>query len=68
VDRLEAVGYALRELGDASAEQLCGFIEQRFGLRIEPKYLPLFKATLLDQQRQVKPKQMAHTTDQPSAA
>jgi hypothetical protein len=68
VDRLEAVGYAMRELGDASTEQLCGFIEQRFGFRIEPKYLPLFKATLLDQQRQVKPKLMANTTDQPSAA
>jgi hypothetical protein len=68
VDRLEAVGCALRELRDASSEQLCAFIEKRFGLRIEPKYLPLFKATIADQQRQVKPREMPSTTGRPSAA
>jgi len=45
-DKLELVRQALAELGDVSAEDLTAFIEQRHGLRIDPRYIPLMRASL----------------------
>jgi hypothetical protein len=51
IDPMEAYGQAVAALGEAPAEQLTAFIEERFGLRIEPRYLPIYRATLRERQR-----------------
>jgi hypothetical protein len=57
MDRLTMVQEALRELGEVPAEQLAAFIQRQYGVRIEARYVPLFKASvrgreLLETQRQ----------------
>jgi len=44
--KLEMVQAALSELGGTSAENLVAFVEKKFGVTIEPKFIPLYKATL----------------------
>jgi hypothetical protein len=46
--KLELVEMALQELGDVSAQELSAFIEQKKGVKIEPKFIPVFKASLRD--------------------
>jgi hypothetical protein len=51
MDKLEMVQIALRELGDVPAQELSAFIEKRHGVRIEPKFIPIFKASIRDKAR-----------------
>jgi hypothetical protein len=51
VDKLELVQIALQEFGDVSAQELCSFIEEKHGVRIEAKFIPLYKASLRDKLR-----------------
>jgi hypothetical protein len=46
MDRLELVRLAVQELGDVSTQELSVFIEATHGVKIEPKFIPVFKATL----------------------
>jgi hypothetical protein len=46
VSKEEAVRLALKELGDVPAAELAAFIAQRFGLHIDPRFIPVFKASL----------------------
>src|SRR5262245_29191629 len=48
MDRMDAFRLAVAELGDAPAQKLSSFIERRFGIKIEPKFIPIFRASLLD--------------------
>ncbi len=66
MDRMEIVRQALVQLGDAPSHDLSSFIEQTYGVKIEPKYIPLFKATLQNQEIQTRIK--AARAAQPSAA
>jgi predicted SprT family Zn-dependent metalloprotease len=45
---MDAFRLAVAELGEAPAPKLSSFIERRFGIRIEPKFIPIFRASLLD--------------------
>ncbi|OAI54064.1 hypothetical protein AYO44_15520 [Planctomycetaceae bacterium SCGC AG-212-F19] len=51
MDKLELMQIALRELGDVLAEQLSAFIEKKHGVKIEPKFIPLFMASIRDKIR-----------------
>jgi hypothetical protein len=51
MDKLEMVQVALRELGDVSAQELSAFIEEKHGARIDPKFIPIFKASIRDKLR-----------------
>jgi hypothetical protein len=51
MDKLELVQIALRELGGVPAQELSAFIEKRHGVRIEPKFIPIFKASIRDKLR-----------------
>jgi hypothetical protein len=42
----DAVRLVLAELGDAPAAGVAAFAERRYGVRIEPKFVPIFKASL----------------------
>src|SRR4051812_49748013 len=47
----EAVRLALAELGDATNALLAAFVGMRFGLRVEPRFVPVLKASLLVRQQ-----------------
>jgi len=51
MDKLELVQVALRELGNASAQELSSFVARMHGVVIEPKYIPLFKASIQHKQQ-----------------
>jgi len=51
MEKLELVRLALQELGDVPAQELSAFIARRHGVTIEPKYLPIFKASIRDKIR-----------------
>ena len=51
MDKLEMVQVALRELGDVKAEEITAFVEERFQTRIEPKFIPLYKASIREKAR-----------------
>ena len=61
---------ALAEIGDVSAAELSAHLEKKHGVKIEPAFIPLFKATLQDLERTTKLRQDAKPipTKQPSQA
>ena len=50
VTKLEMVQQALAVRGEAPSEEITAFIEQGHGVRIEPKFIPIFRATIKDKQ------------------
>ena len=67
MDKLEMLQIALRELGDVSAQELSAFIERRYGVKIEPKFIPIFKASLRDKIRLEAARQAARVAAQQAA-
>lgn len=49
--KLDMVREAWRQLGDATADALAAFVETTFGSRIEPKFIPVFKASIREKHR-----------------
>jgi hypothetical protein len=62
MDKLELVQVALRELGNASAQELSSFVARTHGVVIEPKYIPLFKASIRHKQQLNAVRQAARET------
>jgi predicted SprT family Zn-dependent metalloprotease len=48
MDPLNAYRLAVTELGDVPAERLTAHIAHRYGLRVEPRFIPIFRASLRD--------------------
>jgi hypothetical protein len=48
MDKMQAFRLAFAEMGDAPAEALASHIELKYGVRIEPRYIPVFRATVQD--------------------
>jgi len=48
--KLEMVQQAMAVKGEATAEEIVAFIEQWHGVRIEPKFIPIYKASIKDKQ------------------
>jgi hypothetical protein len=46
----EALRFALRELGDASAEELAAYIGAKYGITVKPQFVPVLKATVRDKE------------------
>jgi hypothetical protein len=51
MDKLELVQTVLRELGNVSAQELSAFIEKKHGVKIDPKYIPVFTASIQNKLR-----------------
>jgi len=51
MSKMDAFRLALAEIGDGSSEELSSFIQQKYGVTIEPNQIVLFRATWLDFQR-----------------
>ena len=47
----EAVRLALAELGDVTNADLAAYVGRRFGLKVEPRFVPVLKAALLVRQQ-----------------
>lgn len=46
--KLDLLRQALAEIGEASAQELAAHLEQRHGVRIEARYIPFLRASLLE--------------------
>jgi hypothetical protein len=46
MDKLELIQVALRELGNAPARDLSSFIAKTHGVLIEPRCIPMFRASV----------------------
>lgn len=68
MDRIEMVQLAMRELGDAANDSLAAFVLKRFGVRIEARFMPLFRASIRDKQRMDAARQAARAVTRPPAA
>jgi hypothetical protein len=51
MNKMEAFRQAVAELGDVPPAQLSCHIERRYGVRIEPQYIPVFRASVQDLER-----------------
>lgn len=51
MDKTEAFRLAVAEVGTRPSEWLSSFIEQQYGVKIEPRHIPLFRASLEDRER-----------------
>jgi len=51
MDKLELVRAAIQVLGDVSAQDLVAHVERQHGVKIDPKFIPVFKASLRDRLR-----------------
>jgi len=50
LSKVEMVRQALLELGEASSQELTAFIEQRHGVRIETRIIPILRASVRGQE------------------
>ena len=56
---MEAFRCAIAEIGYASSAELAAHMQKKHGVKIDPAFIPLFKATLRDLERTNKPRQDA---------
>ena len=56
---MELFRRAVSEIGDVSAAELSAHLEKKHGVKIEPAFIPLYKATLRDLERTNKLRQDA---------
>jgi len=59
---------AVAEIGDASAAELSAHLEKQHGFKIEPRFIPLYKATLRDLERMTRLRQVARPEQSAQAA
>jgi hypothetical protein len=67
LSKIDLVRQALWELGEASAQELVAFIQHRHGVRIEARFIPVLRASLLGQQMLERARQTARATTQAAA-
>ena len=56
---MELFRRAFAEIGDVSARELSAHLEKNYGIKIEPAFIPLFKATLQDLEKTTRIRQEA---------
>ena len=59
MEPMELYRNAVAEIGDVSAAELSAYIEKKHGVKIEPPFIPLFKATLQQMERTARLRQEA---------
>ena len=57
MNMIEAVRLALAELGNVKSEELAAFVKDRYGLTVQPRFVPVIKATLRDKERMAEAQQ-----------
>jgi hypothetical protein len=56
---MEIFRRAVAEIGDATSAELSAHLEKQHGFKIEPRFIPLYKATLRDLERMTCLRQVA---------
>jgi hypothetical protein len=64
MSKVEMVRQAMLELGEVSSLELATFLEQRYGMRIEARIIPILKASVLGQEVLERARQAARATIQ----
>jgi hypothetical protein len=59
---------AVAEIGNVSAAELSAHLEKKHGVKIEPAFIPVFKATLRDLERTTRLRQEAKREQSAQAA
>lgn len=64
MEPLCAYRLAVAELGDVPAERLTAHIAKKFGLKVEPRFIPIFRASLQDLEgvKRLRPRKTAKPT------
>jgi hypothetical protein len=62
---MEAFTLVAAEVGNAPSEQVAALIEERFGVRVNPKYIPLYRAMQRQAQAQAEARQAATSGPSP---
>jgi hypothetical protein len=65
--KIEAFRLAAREMGSVNSEALSAYIESKFGISIDPRYIPLFQATLRFQKSDSRSELSEQSSSLPSA-
>jgi hypothetical protein len=52
--KLDMVKEALGQLGEVSAQEISAFVESKYGVKIDPAFIPVYRATLKDKERMEK--------------
>ena len=64
MSKVEMVRQALLELGEVSSQELATFLEQRYGMRIEARIIPILKASVRGQEVLERARQAARAATQ----
>lgn len=64
MSKIEMVRQAMLELGEVSSQELSTFLEQRYGMRIEARIIPILKASVRGQEVLERARQAARATIQ----
>ncbi len=48
--KVEMAREAVRELGEAPAEALAAFIDARYGVKIDPRFIPVLRASVRERE------------------
>ena len=65
MSQMEAVRLAIAEIGDAPAAELSSFIQDKYGVRIDPRFVPVIRTTLQNKERMIHFRQ-SERPEQPS--
>jgi hypothetical protein len=58
---IEMVQQALAVKGEATSEEIVAFIEKWHGVKIEPKFIPIYKASIRDKRMMEEKRRAAQT-------
>lgn len=64
LNKLELVRQALLELGESPPQQVAAFIERRHGVRIDARFIPIVRASLLELEMLEQARQAARSAAQ----
>jgi hypothetical protein len=48
--KVDMMREAMKELGEAPAEALAGYIENKYGVKIDPRFVPVLKASVRERE------------------
>lgn len=72
MNKVEMMREALKELGEATPDDLAAFVHTRYGVKVEPRFIPILKASVRDKEMledfRQKVKAAAGGTDSPAQA
>jgi hypothetical protein len=61
INCVEAFRLAVAEMGDASSSRLASCMARKYGVRIEPGFIPVFRASQQQRERMTRLRQAART-------